>query len=429
VLARLARQRRRLFEQAGALDEPDFRRRVAQYAHVAELRTSREALQREIVAALGTQYTEESLRLKLASLAPDKLEAQWETLSGRLAQCETSLKQRFEQRGQLNHEIELLAADRRLPERHLELGLVEQRLKEAVREWQVRAATSSILESVRSRYERDRQPQTLRDASELLRELTAGRYPRVWTPMDEDRLLVDDAEGQPLAVEILSRGTREQLFLALRLALVRDYARGGVRLPLVLDDVLVNFDAARAKAAASLLAEFAAEGHQVLVFTCHEHIARLMRTLRAPVTELPNRHDLRLDAPEPRAPKRPRSRRARRESPAPAAIALPEAKPTVELPLPVAVPLPDPPRAKPLVEELPPLPINGSEAEFAELDPVLPINREPLHIDDELRPQPPIKPAPAPPALKPVRSPLPFFRGESAEEFSGEFAIRPRYEE
>ena len=86
----------------------------------------------------------------------------------------------------------------------------------------------------------------------------------------------------------MSRGTREQLFLSLRLALASSYARRGSPLPLVLDDVLVNFDADRAKAAAAVLRDFAAEGHQLLVFTCHEHIHKLFKSLKVPVSQLPS---------------------------------------------------------------------------------------------------------------------------------------------
>ena len=59
-------------------------------------------------------------------------------------------------------------------------------------------------------------------------------------------------------------------------------------MPLVLDDVLVNFDAERAKAAAAVLRDFAAAGHQLLIFTCHEHILKLFQSLRAPVSRLPS---------------------------------------------------------------------------------------------------------------------------------------------
>ena len=74
----------------------------------------------------------------------------------------------------------------------------------------------------------------------------------------------------------------------MRLALASSYARRGAPLPLVLDDVLVNFDADRAKAAAAVLRDFAAAGHQLLVFTCHEHILKLFKSLKVPVSRLPS---------------------------------------------------------------------------------------------------------------------------------------------
>jgi hypothetical protein len=141
---------------------------------------------------------------------------------------------------------------------------------------------------IRTTYEQHRQPETLQEASGYLDRLTQGRYRRVWTPLGEHALRVDDAEGHSLPVEVLSRGTREQLFLSLRLALVSSYARRGAPLPLVLDDVLVNFDSERAKAAAGVLRDFAATGHQLLVLTCHEHILKLFKSLKAPVSRLPS---------------------------------------------------------------------------------------------------------------------------------------------
>ena len=59
--------------------------------------------------------------------------------------------------------------------------------------------------------------------------------------------MVDDADGSSLAVELMSRGAREQLFLRMRLALVDYYRRREIEMPLVLDDVLVNFDDERSR--------------------------------------------------------------------------------------------------------------------------------------------------------------------------------------
>ena len=75
----------------------------------------------------------------------------------------------------------------------------------------------------------------------------------------------------------LSRGTCEQLYLAIRLALVGEFADRAQGLPLIMDDCLVNFDPVRAAAMARLIAASAAGG-QCLFFTCHPTIAELLRS-------------------------------------------------------------------------------------------------------------------------------------------------------
>ena len=62
---------------------------------------------------------------------------------------------------------------------------------------------------------------------------------------------------------------------------------------MVLDDVLVNFDAERAPArAAKVLRDFAASGYQVLMFTCHDHFRDLFFDLDADVRVLPHHKEV-----------------------------------------------------------------------------------------------------------------------------------------
>ena len=129
-------------------------------------------------------------------------------------------------------------------------------------------------------------PWRLRGGARWLPRLTDGRYPSITTAIDEARLEVHDADGEIWNPERLSRGTREQVFLALRLALIRDLGRHDVSLPVVMDDALVNFDDARARSAARVLVEFIAEqasDRQMLVLTCHEHVARIFAAAGAHV--------------------------------------------------------------------------------------------------------------------------------------------------
>ena len=58
-------------------------------------------------------------------------------------------------------------------------------------------------------------------------------------------------------------------------------------LPLVLDDVLVNFDRERAICAARTLQTFAELGHQVMMFTCHKHIVDIFHNIDAQVRLMP----------------------------------------------------------------------------------------------------------------------------------------------
>jgi uncharacterized protein YhaN len=59
--------------------------------------------------------------------------------------------------------------------------------------------------------------------------------------------------------------------------MVKAFARQGVELPMVLDDVTVNFDNERSEAAVDTLTEFVRDGQQVLVFTSHLHFAQMFQ--------------------------------------------------------------------------------------------------------------------------------------------------------
>lgn len=288
---RLKRRRRDLFRRANVETEEDFRALAARAAQAEALKQQRETIHREIAAAIAGHCSEESLAQRLTADLLPRLESIRDQFAARKTAVDRQLQERYEQRGRLSEQMDSLAQDRRLESRRFDLAMVEKRLLDTIRRWQSLAATGRLLDSIRDTYERQRQPETLKEASGYLERLTQGRYVRVWTPLSERTLRVDDSNGDSHPVEVLSRGTREQLFLALRLALATCYARRGARLPLVLDDVLVNFDTVRAKAAAAVLRDFAA-GHQILVFTCHEHILKLFKAIHAPAITLPGNSEV-----------------------------------------------------------------------------------------------------------------------------------------
>lgn len=125
-------------------------------------------------------------------------------------------------------------------------------------------------------------PAAYRRASELLRLMTNEKWQRVL--MDEDGALVAvDAVGRRFDPRFLSMGTCQQLYLALRIALLECAADVGAGIPVLADDILVNFDDNRRVGAVKALAELA-RSRQVILFTCHKEILDAVKRYAADCT-------------------------------------------------------------------------------------------------------------------------------------------------
>jgi uncharacterized protein YhaN len=288
AVGKMQTRRRAMLRDVGAEGVEDYRQLAQAYAQSQVLEQNGERLQSEIATALAETCSEDDLAEQLDGTTAEQLERRWDNLAAKLQQLDNSRKECLEKRGRIGEQLRALASDRRMAYKQMDLHCVERRLDQSVARWRQLAVTGLLLDSIRRRYETERQPATLHMASRYMETLTEGRYRRIWTPLDEDQLRVDDARGKTLTTEMLSSGTREQVFLSLRLALITLYAQRGVNLPLVLDDVLVNFDETRARAAAKVLSEFANDGHQMLIFTCHEHLFNIFQQLDTDARRLPS---------------------------------------------------------------------------------------------------------------------------------------------
>lgn len=284
--------KRRLLTAAGASSEEQFRDFALQHQQRQKLEEKLVAIDEQIRAALGGHFAWEEVIALVEKHGSAGLERVWEKLSQEIEALKQTKANLHLERGKLLQEMNTLSSNDRLEMVRLELSSLDSQIQDLKEHWQQLACTNQMLESVREQHEKLRQPETLREASKYLEKLTDGQYTRIWTKLVGEHLIADNEKGQSINVELLSRGTREAVFLSLRLALVSAYARRGVILPMVLDDVLVNFDAERAESAARVLAEFAGGGYQVLMFTCHEHIHKVFSANGCSVQVLPHHRDV-----------------------------------------------------------------------------------------------------------------------------------------
>ncbi|GAA1832964.1 hypothetical protein GCM10009836_08870 [Pseudonocardia ailaonensis] len=164
------------------------------------------------------------------------------------------------------------------------------RAAEAAERYVVVHLQRETLRSELEGYERRHSSPLLDQAGTLLARLTGGRFTALRPAGTDTRTLVAlRADGEELSPERLSEGTADQVFLALRLAGIRQLqaerrAAGLPAVPVVLDDVLMTFDDERATAALAVLAELGEEW-QILLFTHHGHLAALAPA-RATVIDL-----------------------------------------------------------------------------------------------------------------------------------------------
>jgi uncharacterized protein YhaN len=251
---------------------------TALHARRAALSKAHATAQIALEHVLGDGNASERLRAELAH--GDVL--QWASERGDLEPSIEELRRTEEdavrQHQSLAEAMERLATSSRIAELEGRQGALEVELDRALRQYLVLGTARALLQRTLARHERDRQPAVIANAAAHFERVTAGRYTGLLAGAGSDgkrTVRVLSNTGEAIDAADLSRGTVEQLYLCLRLGLADSFAQRSVSLPIVLDDVLVNFDPHRARAVADELVA-AVRTHQLVFLTCHPHLAELM---------------------------------------------------------------------------------------------------------------------------------------------------------
>lgn len=144
----------------------------------------------------------------------------------------------------------------------------------------LKLATRVLRDEIEDFRRKHRDP-ILAGASDYFRHLTCDSLTTIDTDFDdsdEPVLVGVRPNGERLRVEAMSTGTRDQLYLALRLATLDHYVKTAEPLPFIVDDILIQFDDDRSRATLAALADFSAKT-QVILFTHHERVVDEARGL------------------------------------------------------------------------------------------------------------------------------------------------------
>ena len=257
-----------LLQEGGASDSEDFRRRAVQHKDRMNLEQRRSEHDRALTRLSGPGERKDSFLKSLNNSDQSRLDAKYDELKAEIDRMEGTRDELQEERGKISNALEQLAVEKESSVLRMRRNILKERLLEHAGKWSRFVLEKTLLEKTQQKFEQERQPDVIKHAQDFFYNITGKRYDRLSVPIDEKKIMVVDADGNTKQPHELSRGTREQLYLALRFGLIQDLGERTERLPIVIDEVLVNFDPYRARLTAQSL-ELLAKTNQVLVFTCH----------------------------------------------------------------------------------------------------------------------------------------------------------------
>jgi len=273
---RLVGERAALLKAIGAADEAEFFVVVVRAEEARKLDAELDALGRAIDGVrAGEDLAAFEHDLEASELSV--LESQAQELQRLLGEAETARNSALKQQALAEAEFRKLDGSAAVAGLSEELARKRSRMADEVDRYIPLVYARRLLTDAVRRFEKENQPEMIATVSAIFARMTAGKYTEFdRTGGRQSLILVRQPDGSEKTPDQLSTGTREQLYLAIRLAYVLDYCRGNQPLPIVIDDVLVNFDPDRARNTLAALADISGTA-QVLYFTCHPHMVELAR--------------------------------------------------------------------------------------------------------------------------------------------------------
>ena len=213
-------------------------------------------------------------------------------LAGQLQNCKEKIKQLEPQRfdidrtiGEANSDLKHMDGNDKAAKAANESQLILAEIHNLTERYMQVHLAGSILRKSMERYREQNQGPLLKRASELFQRLTLKSFCGLKTDYgvtDQPVLVgVRNSDNSNVLTTNMSDGTRDQLYLALRLASIERYIEKNTPIPLILDDILINFDDERSTATLEILGELC-QKTQILFLT---HSSRLVELAKATISK------------------------------------------------------------------------------------------------------------------------------------------------
>ncbi|WP_417818085.1 AAA family ATPase [Tritonibacter scottomollicae] len=269
-----------IFPKPDALQDVDHLREVVTRAQkVIEDRALLEKRTREVLSELETSDME-AARAELSQTSVAALEAALESHGSDLAHAEEELTRSIQARVTAEHALAAIKGDDAVATLVEQKAMLELQLEDAAVEHLELSLGHHLASDAIRRYRDSHRSGMLTATEQCFSSLTHGAYPSLSTQIEKDSevLLAVDQNGVSKRADEMSKGTRFQLYLALRAAAHDQLVAQGTTLPFFCDDIFETFDEARTSAACRVMETIGRRG-QAIYLTHHRHVVEIAKAV------------------------------------------------------------------------------------------------------------------------------------------------------
>jgi len=238
-----------------------------------------------MLAKIGGGATVDELVAQAAEVDSDELPGRIETLRQDIKNIFDPERNQISQEiGEISNQLKVMDGSAQAAEASEQMEQELTRIRRLAEHYFRVKLASRILQQEIERYRKEHQDPVMEIASHYFADLTLNSFTDLKVDMDDkgEPILVGICpDGKLIKVAGMSDGTRDQLYLALRLATLEWRMETSEPMPFIVDDILVNFDDDRSRAALASLAELSRK-NQVILFTHHHRIVEQAEALDTP---------------------------------------------------------------------------------------------------------------------------------------------------
>ncbi len=222
----------------------------------------------------------ESFRRSATAVDVDRLPDCVASLSAEIDRLGADRDRLNQELGRRRGELARMDGEGRAAEANERVEHLKSRLAHEVEEYALLRLAAVVLREAIERHRQKTQGPVLDRAGALFAALTLGGFGGLRVEYDDhDQPLLQAVRqgGEAVGIRGLSLGTADQLYLALRLASLETALEARGPVPLIADDILIQFDDRRTAAALQVLAQIS-DRTQVVLFTHHDHVCELAQS-------------------------------------------------------------------------------------------------------------------------------------------------------